>query len=295
MPKPDFLCIGAQKAGTRWLYDQIASHPDAWMPPIKELHFFNRGVKRRDRRRTRRLLVPMGKDLLSGRVRYEGDVARDLAFLWRRWRQPLFDLTTPSEAERHYERYMELFEVSGDRLTGDVTPDYCTVSESQVASIARHFPGLKVILLVREPTARLWSQANMMLRAGRIDEAVLEDPERFRSRFCGSQGRGLSFLSQAYRNWSAHFDEDQFQVFFFDDVAGKPEGVLDRLAPFLELRRDGFRLAPSFNQKAGRRRFPIPTAIERVCRQHFASEYVELAELLGGHATAWLESARRGP
>jgi len=46
---PDFLCVGAQKAGTSWLYHQLDFHPDFWMPPIKELHYFDTlsRVKRR--------------------------------------------------------------------------------------------------------------------------------------------------------------------------------------------------------------------------------------------------------
>src|SRR4029453_18936667 len=39
--RPDFLCVGAQKAGTSWLYHQLVSHPDFWMPPVKELHYFD--------------------------------------------------------------------------------------------------------------------------------------------------------------------------------------------------------------------------------------------------------------
>ena len=39
--RPDFLCVGAQKAGTSWLYHQLNSHPDFWMPPIKELGYFD--------------------------------------------------------------------------------------------------------------------------------------------------------------------------------------------------------------------------------------------------------------
>src|SRR3954466_10680627 len=39
---PDFLCIGAQKGGTGWLYEQLRFHPDFWMPPLKELHYFDR-------------------------------------------------------------------------------------------------------------------------------------------------------------------------------------------------------------------------------------------------------------
>src|SRR5438093_12007205 len=38
---PDFLCVGAQKAGTSWLYRQLEPHPDFWMPPIKELHYLD--------------------------------------------------------------------------------------------------------------------------------------------------------------------------------------------------------------------------------------------------------------
>src|SRR5438094_6624595 len=38
---PDFLCVGAQKAGTSWLYRQLEPHPDFWMPPVKELHYLD--------------------------------------------------------------------------------------------------------------------------------------------------------------------------------------------------------------------------------------------------------------
>src|SRR3954454_22181194 len=52
---PDFLCIGAQKAGTGWLYEQLRSHPDFWMPPMKELHYFDRLAAPNDSSETRSL------------------------------------------------------------------------------------------------------------------------------------------------------------------------------------------------------------------------------------------------
>ena len=39
---PDFLGIGAQKAGTTWLHANLAKHPGVMMPKRKELHYFNR-------------------------------------------------------------------------------------------------------------------------------------------------------------------------------------------------------------------------------------------------------------
>ncbi len=38
---PDFLGIGAQKAGTTWLAWNLRRHPDIFMPKIKELHYFD--------------------------------------------------------------------------------------------------------------------------------------------------------------------------------------------------------------------------------------------------------------
>src|SRR5438270_8769299 len=69
-PGPDFCCIGAQKAGTGWLYEQLRSHPDFWMPPMKELHYFDRPA----RSRQRSLTVPR-KD--NDRIAIARERARD--------------------------------------------------------------------------------------------------------------------------------------------------------------------------------------------------------------------------
>ena len=39
---PDFIGIGAMRAGTSWLRKQLARHPDVWTAEPKELHFFDR-------------------------------------------------------------------------------------------------------------------------------------------------------------------------------------------------------------------------------------------------------------
>lgn len=38
---PNFLIVGAEKAGTTWLHGVLARHPDVFVPDVKELHFFN--------------------------------------------------------------------------------------------------------------------------------------------------------------------------------------------------------------------------------------------------------------
>lgn len=55
-PRPNFLVIGAEKAGTTWAYSCLAHHPDIYVPDTKELHHFNRddsNLKPRDHYKTR--------------------------------------------------------------------------------------------------------------------------------------------------------------------------------------------------------------------------------------------------
>ena len=41
MALPNFLCVGAQKAGTTTLYEVLKQHPDIYLPEVKEPHFFD--------------------------------------------------------------------------------------------------------------------------------------------------------------------------------------------------------------------------------------------------------------
>lgn len=43
---PDFLGIGAQKAGSSWLWENLRCHPELFLPEQKELHFFDRRYHR---------------------------------------------------------------------------------------------------------------------------------------------------------------------------------------------------------------------------------------------------------
>lgn len=38
---PNFLCIGGQRSGTTWLHANLNKHPEIWLPPVKEILYFN--------------------------------------------------------------------------------------------------------------------------------------------------------------------------------------------------------------------------------------------------------------
>src|SRR5438067_7288066 len=96
-PCPDFLCVGAQKAGTSWLYHQLEAHADFWMPPFKELHYLNLLSK------TKRFHPPRSGD------------ERDASFL-----ESMTNLS--SRPYLDLESYGRLFKHKGTLLSGDISP-----------------------------------------------------------------------------------------------------------------------------------------------------------------------------
>jgi hypothetical protein len=43
---PNFLVIGAPRSGTTWIAANLRRHPDVFMSPVKEVHFFDRHYKK---------------------------------------------------------------------------------------------------------------------------------------------------------------------------------------------------------------------------------------------------------
>src|SRR3977135_2203152 len=123
---PDFLCIGAQKAGTGWLYEQLREHPDFWMPPLKELHYFDRLGRARRR--------PTGKkgDRLET-ARKDARDERDLRFL-----DAVQILSTRSQID--LPAYAALFGWKGSLLSGDITPGYSILPDAAIERIATYIP-----------------------------------------------------------------------------------------------------------------------------------------------------------
>jgi hypothetical protein len=151
--RPDFLCIGLHKAGTTWLYQQLDSHPDFWMPPIKELHYFDQLS------RVQRKSPPRCRD------------DRDRRFL-----ESLTSLT--AEPRMDFENYAQLFAPKGSLLSGDISPNYSTLGSGVIRQVVEYFPNLKVIFLARDPVERLWSHLSMEVHYHQIEPFARAIPRR---------------------------------------------------------------------------------------------------------------------
>src|SRR6266481_6234048 len=190
---PDFLCVGAQKAGTSWVYRQLEPHPDFWMPPVKELHYLDQ------LNRTKRFHTPRCGD------------ARDTSFLE----------SMESLRGRFYldlESYGLLFCHKGPLLSGDISPAYSTLNDEIIERVVDGFPNVKVIFLARDPVERAWSQLSMGTRLGMINPFNITDPEEVVRNLLNPGVLIRSYPSKIVARWRRYVRPENFRVYFFDDL-----------------------------------------------------------------------------
>lgn len=257
LTKPDFLGIGTARSASTWLHSRLSQHPDVYLPALKELHFFNEPR-------------PHAPCDVSGAT----------------WTRPVyFDLDNPA----HWRWYSLQFAPGADKVKGEITPDYSTLSRARVGELKAHLPEVKIILLIRNPIDRAWSglryswkrHLDENLRPAEV-EALLRaalHPERLL--------RGDYPLTLT--NWEAHFPEAQRLYLLYDDIAAQPSAELGRVARFLGV--DPAKL-PREGDAARVNHAPpetIPPAVRARLRDYYEPQIGWLQAHLGRDLSSWLE------
>jgi len=262
--RPDFLCIGAHKGGTTWLYQQLDSHPDFWMPPFKELHYFDQlaSVQRAS----------------SPRCRDERDL-RFLESMKSLSAKPYMDL----------EHYARLFEPKGSLLSGDISPNYSTLSNEVIRQVVGYFPTLKVIFLARDPVERVWSHLSMEVRYHQIESFDVTDINEVNRNLVR---RGLllrSYPSAVVARWKRHVHPDRFRIYFFDDLQRNPTELRRSILRFLDADPDkpGSRVTTDYNSWARMEKLLLTDHVRSHLARFFKKELKTCAARLGGPARDW--------
>lgn len=195
---PDFLIVGTGRSATTSLYTWLRRHPEIQMPDWKEPHYF--------------------------------------AWLWEQNREHGY--ATP-EAEA---RYRALFADAGDdRIAGEASTTYL-MDPLAPWKIRETIPDVKIVASLRDPVERAHSHYwNNRRRIGDEDlptfgEAVEAEIRERAGTGTASRWYVLEGLYAAQvRRYLDLFDEDQVEILLFDQITGRPDETLQRLAKFLEV------------------------------------------------------------
>ena len=262
--QPDFLCVGAQKGGTSWLFHQLTLHPDFWMPPVKEVHYFD------SMSRVERKNPPRCKD-----ERDQWFMARlaELSAL------PYIDLDT----------YSELFAAKKKLLSGDITPAYSMLNDELIEKIVGYFPNLKVIFLARDPVDRAWSQLSMGVRLGNIPAFDSTNPTEVLRNLLSPGVFFRSYPSKSVKRWRRYVHPDLFRIYFFDDLKENPAEMRRSILSFLgaDPGKPSGSLKADYNGQGGKEKLPLTDKVRARVAQFFEHELKACAVELGGRAKSW--------
>jgi hypothetical protein len=184
MTLPQFLGLGAPKSGSTWLHHCLAAHPDVFVPPEKELHYFCHF--------------------------YHHTVS---------W-------------------YAGRFAQAGDRLRGEITPNYCELEPDRIDVVADLLPDAKLLLMMRHPVDRAWSHAQMNVARQRnrpVESVpVAEFIAHARSAHSLDSGDYVGIVDR----WTRRYPSERLWLATYDQMVESPKELLESLFDFLGVTSD---------------------------------------------------------
>ncbi|HTD09850.1 MAG TPA: sulfotransferase [Solirubrobacteraceae bacterium] len=207
MTVPDFFIVGSPKTGTTALYEMLKTHPQVFMPRIKEPRF-------------------LGSDL--------------------RPRQGHEQAVREQGYPKTMAEYVALFEgAQPGQHAGEATPTYLW-SKSAPDAIADLQPDARIIAILREPASFLRSLHLSFILGHNEGERdlrkamSLEDARRAGKQIPRSSHRPqllqysehVRYVEQLSR-YQARFSQDQILVLIYDDFRRDNEGTLRRVLDFI--------------------------------------------------------------
>ena len=201
MTMPNFLIIGAQKSGSTSLYYYLKQHPQIFLSPIKEPHFFiylNQPE----------LAMALGskKRIIVDRIEYEclfSKVSREIAI-------------------------------------GEASPSYLYFPEA-ANRIREYLPNCRLIAILRNPVDRAFSNYLHAVKNGKetvmdFEVAIqLETERKIQNMNHEFHYIQKGFYARQLKPYYKLFEASQIKVCLFDDLLINPSLLLSELFNFLQV------------------------------------------------------------
>ena len=205
MPMPNFLVIGAAKAGTSSLYHYLKQHPQIYMSSQKELRFFS---------------------LVGETIEFCGPGDQQL------YKQ---------KSVTDQETYLTFFsDVTNEKAIGEASPGYLYYPKAP-ENIKHYLPNVKLIAILRDPVERAYSHFIHNLKNAKEPlsdfTAAVEAEESRTQKHWGPnwhyQKTGL-YYAQVKRYFDT-FDRRQIKIYLYDEFKSTPIRVVQDIFRFLEV------------------------------------------------------------
>jgi hypothetical protein len=217
---PNFFIVGAPKAGSTSLYHYLGQHPDVYMSPVKEPNYF-------------------AEEIRLGNVSAQ----------WQDWAQRENDslqryLLGPMQERKfggivsNWTDYLKLFQkVNGEKAIGEASVCYLW-SRTAARNIASTTPNAKIIMVLRNPVDRAFSQYKQAVASGLIRKSFREQVRESLSNKSNQFGLLNPFLEfglyyEHVKRYAERFPADNLRIYLYEEFKRAPTRILTDIFRFL--------------------------------------------------------------
>jgi len=225
-----FLSVGAMKAGTTWLYEQLKDHPDIYFTPEKEIHYFANkvGIENQLNHRDRILkLKPIMEKYAKGNAKYISENIDEIAWY----------ANFAQSKEISNEWYESLFLLNKDKkFCADFSNLYCQMDKDGWDNVRKTAKNIKVIYTLRDPLKRLWSHYKFHMKwVNRENEALDVGFEHFKELLNQHFFWINAEYAKNYKLLKENLNDDELMLLYFEDFREDPAKMLLKIQKFLSI------------------------------------------------------------
>jgi hypothetical protein len=204
---PNFFLVGAPKAGTTSLYHYLGQHPDVYISPKKEPNYF------------------------ANEFRFE-NFTEDFQRM---------DLPNPGSGPvSEWPEYLTLFQgANGQAALGEASVCYLW-SKTAPGNIAANVPDARIIIVLRDPVERAFSQYLHMLTYANSPTSFHEHVEAAIGSKSTRIGKLYPFLEfglyyEQVKRYFARFPRERVGIYFYEDYVRSPMAMVQDIFRFLSV------------------------------------------------------------
>ncbi len=278
----DFICIGAQKAGTTWLFSRLNELSEFSLPYIKELHYFDRSPiypsssflaeKSPIKRFTNKEWLKLAKKRIPKRFKGLKKVKWFSHYFFSRYDDAF---------------YLSLFK-NLEGIKGEITPSYSILNDADVKKMHTLLPNTKIILLLRNPIDRAWSHFRFHLTKQGIQDYSTIDIKYILDFFEKEDQVLRSDYIKTINTYSKYYPKDQFMIGFYDAITENPKELLTDIVSFIG--GDTTKIDAECDLQAKDNvsvKFEMPEEVKSYLKNKYTKDLKVLSDKLGSYATQW--------
>jgi len=198
---PNLFIVGASKAGTTSLFHWLKSHPDFFFPTMKEVHYFS---------------YHCIKNCSKGPG----------------------DKVVLSTICNNFDQYEKIFSAGkGSLIRVDNSPSYLFYAADTAKKIHDAVPDAKILIVLREPVEKIFSQYSHLARQGRevldFETALSKENERKQNGW-GDMWRykESGYYADSVETFIDVFGRDKVKVCFFEQLRDAPSTFVSEVIEF---------------------------------------------------------------